>query len=271
MSLKYKIKDWMLRKYKDREIPYDERKQLQIEILKEVDVFCRKNNIKYCLAYGTMLGAVRHKGYIPWDDDIDIHMPYPDMIRFKKEFYSDNYMYIDADNYEHYTFAFSRVVDKRTFTMGLFTFKCHGYGLCIDLYPVLGLPDNYKDTEKYIQELFAWENKMEPIHRLQNRINGRMPFSIYPLDKYVKEGRTLFAKYPYEGATKWIGGSSSPCFGQIMDFNLFNETIEMEFEGNLFLVPKEYDKYLSLRYGEYMQLPPENKRVPSHPRVCYWK
>lgn len=271
MSLKYKIKDWMLRKYKDKEISYEERKKLQVDVLKEVDSFCRTHDIKYCLAYGTMLGAVRHKGYIPWDDDVDIHMPYPDMIRFKNEFKSENYMYIDADSYEHYTFAFSRVIDKRTFTTGLFTCKRHEYGVCIDLYPIIGLPDDAKKTADYIHNLVVWEKKMNQIHRLQNRFNGRMPFSVYPLDKYIDEGRRLFEKYPFEGATKWIGGSSSPCFEQIIDFKMFDDLIEMKFENDFFLVPREYDKYLTLRYGNYMQFPPEEKRIPSHPRICYWK
>ena len=104
MNIKRIIKKWLLSSYQDRAISYDERKKLQVEILREIDEFCRNNNIRYCLAYGTMLGAVRHKGYIPWDDDIDIHMPYPDMVRFRDEFKSEKYMYLDADNYKHFTF-----------------------------------------------------------------------------------------------------------------------------------------------------------------------
>lgn len=261
----------MLRRYRDKEISYEERKKLQVDVLKEVDSFCRTHGIRYCLAYGTMLGAVRHKGYIPWDDDIDIHMSYPDMIRFKKEFVSDKYMYIDADNYKHYAFAFSRVIDKRTFITGLFAYKRHDYGVCIDLYPILGLPNDAKEANDYMQDLVLWEKKMNRVHRRQNRFNGRMPFSVYPLDKYIDEGRRLFAKYSYGSASRWIGGSSSPCFEQIIDFDLFDDLIEMKFENDYFFVPREYDKYLTLRYGNYLQLPPEEKRVPSHPRICYWK
>ena len=271
MSLKYTIKNWMLRKYKNKEISYDERKKLQVDILREVDTFCRTHDIRYCLAYGTLLGAVRHKGYIPWDDDIDIHMPYPDMIKFKNEFKSDKYMYVDADNYKHFTFFFSRVIDKRTFTTGLFAFKKHDYGVCIDLYPVLGLPKSSKDTDAFIQELALWNKKECRVHSLQNRFNGRMPFSIYPLDRIIEEGRNLYFKYPYEGATKWFGGAATPYYDKVFDFDMFDNPIDMNFEDYRFLVPKEYDKYLTLNYGNYMQLPPEEKRVPAHPRICYWK
>ena len=71
---------------KKNAITLDERKQIQLEMLIEIDKFCREHNIKYMLAYGTLIGAVRHKGYIPWDDDVDISMPLEDILRFKNEF-----------------------------------------------------------------------------------------------------------------------------------------------------------------------------------------
>ena len=73
----------------DRLITLEQRKQIQLEMLSEIDTFCRTHGIRYMIAFGTLLGAVRHKGYIPWDDDVDISMPIDDMLRFKNEFKSD--------------------------------------------------------------------------------------------------------------------------------------------------------------------------------------
>ena len=74
----------MLQKMKKNKKPIsiEERKVVQLEMLKEINSFCKANNIRYSLAFGTLLGAVRHKGFIPWDDDVDIMMPLPDMLRF---------------------------------------------------------------------------------------------------------------------------------------------------------------------------------------------
>ena len=91
-------------------------KEIQLEMLDEVDSFCRKNSIKYSLAFGTLLGAIRHKGYIPWDDDMDIVMPLPDMLRFKKEFRSKLLKYCDIETEPNYEFSFSRITYTPTYS-----------------------------------------------------------------------------------------------------------------------------------------------------------
>ena len=80
-----------------QEISFEEKKRIQLEMLDEIDAFCRANNIRYSIAFGTLLGAVRHKGFIPWDDDVDIMMPLPDLMRFKQMFKSNTIDYLDVD------------------------------------------------------------------------------------------------------------------------------------------------------------------------------
>ena len=72
-----------------KKISFEKQKEIQLEMLKEIDYFCKHNSIRYSLAFGTLLGAIRHKGYIPWDDDVDIMMPYPDLIKLKRLFSSE--------------------------------------------------------------------------------------------------------------------------------------------------------------------------------------
>lgn len=269
MSLKNTIKKMLLGRYKSKEISFEEQKKMQIEMLKEVDAFCRVRNIRYCLGYGTMLGAVRHKGYIPWDDDVDILMPYPDMMRFKEEFRSDRYAYADIDTYKHFTFAFSRVYDKRTVTRAI-PFGHTSYGICMDVYPVFGLPNDEKEIEPFMVELQKRLDAKEKIHVFQNKFNGRMPFRIYPLDKPTREYYDFIRQFPYEESSKFFC-AGWPFIDQIFDVDYFANLIDADFEGERFLIPKEYDKYLTQRYGDYMQFPPEEKRIPMHNRVSYWK
>ena len=101
---------------KKQELNVEDRKQLYLEMMDEVDVFCRNNNIKYSLTCGTLIGAIRHNGFIPWDDDFDIAMPLPDMLRFKKEFHSENLRYVDIDIDSSYLFSFSRIESLKTYS-----------------------------------------------------------------------------------------------------------------------------------------------------------
>ena len=96
-------------KEKGRRLTTDDIRALQLEMMDEIDAFCRANGIRYALAFGTMLGAIRHKGFIPWDDDMDIIMPLEDMMLFKKKFQSNTIQYLDIDTCKHYDYHFSRV------------------------------------------------------------------------------------------------------------------------------------------------------------------
>lgn len=97
---------------KAKEITFEERKTIQLDMLKEIDAFCRTNNIRYTLACGTLIGAIRHGGYIPWDDDVDITMPYDDMLKFKKLFKSETMKYCDIETEKNYGYEFSRIIHK---------------------------------------------------------------------------------------------------------------------------------------------------------------
>ena len=136
---------------KARRVTDKEVKQIQLEMLDEIDAFCRQNNIRYSLAFGTLLGAVRHKGYIPWDDDVDIIMPLPDMLRFKKIFQSDKLQYCDIDTTLHYEYHFSRICYKQTFSKRGWASK--SYGINIDLYPVVGLPSSIEEVDAFFKSI----------------------------------------------------------------------------------------------------------------------
>ena len=257
-----------------REVFAEELKQIQLEILKDVAAYCEEHGICYVLKYGTLLGAVRHKGYIPWDDDIDIAMPRPDYDRFVKEYGRGFYKVLEYSKDKKYPYAFAKVVDTRTALHEPSQIK-YPMGIYIDIFPVDGVPADLQERAVFLKKA----------NRLAHMANLKKVSFDYPVDwKHrlihiaVKtlmlpiSNRRLVAwqvkhttKYPFDTSeragvmtirhTYSDGSSKRTCFEKRMD---------VEFEGCMFKAPEEYDTYLTDMYGNYMQLPPDSKRVSHH-------
>ena len=129
-----------------REISVSESRNIQIGILEEVDRFCLINNLTYFMSYGTLLGAVRHKGFIPWDDDIDIAMPYPDYMRFCAE-YSGKYYKINHWTHQpNFHCNYAKFEDTRTISKEEIV-QDYTMGINIDVAPIIGLPDDFESAQ----------------------------------------------------------------------------------------------------------------------------
>lgn len=255
---------------KDNSISVEERKKIQLQILIEVDLFCREHGIKYMIAYGTLLGAIRHKGYIPWDDDIDINMPINDMIRFKNEFHSETLKYCDVDTEPHYEYSFSRIAYTPTYSKkGLISRK---YGICIDLYPVVGLPDTKEKIEQFFKETKELLTiRMKKINRRNHAVKLLPINSILGFDDLMRKYRDQIFKYPYEGSKYFFHNGGPIAWYQVFDYDVFENQVEVEFEGHKFMAPANYHEYLTQCYHDYMTLPPEDKRHIGHGGVYYWR
>ena len=240
-------------------ITLEERRKVQLAMLREVDAFCRANGIRYSLAYGTLLGAVRHKGFIPWDDDMDIMMPLPDLLRFKKEFRSDIAEYGDVDNQAYYEFPHSKVVHKLSYHQSGLVVKT--YGINIDLYPVLGLPGTKEEIDSFFKGAQDILRRRKLLMKWRNRIVRTIPIRSIPL--YYRY-QIKYRDYPYDNSNYHF------CFGgelewrNIYDFDLFENVIDLPFEGEKFMAISCYDTFLTQFYGDYMTPPPENQRHPYH-------
>lgn len=251
-------------------ITLEDRRQIQLEMLDEIDEFCRVHNLRYSLAFGTLLGAIRHKGYIPWDDDVDIIMPLPDMVQFKEIFKSEKLKYCDIDTEPYYEYNFSRICYLPTYSIKGIIVK--SYGVSIDLYPVIGLPK----TVDEINAFFSLEDKMCKKRRFmitwRNRLIRRIPIKTLPGFSRLMRKYTEFVNYsyPYDNSNYKLHAGRT-VWDNVFDFDVFSEMIEVDFEGHRYMAPAEYHKYLSHCYGDYMKLPPEDKRHPYHGFVCYWK
>lgn len=254
-----------------QEISFEERKRIQLDMLDVIDDFCRKNGIRYSIAFGTLLGAVRHKGFIPWDDDVDIMMPLPDLLKFKASFKSDKYKYIDVDLDRTYAFDFSRVAAINTYNQEGPVSK--SYGVCIDVYVLVGLPANIDD---YFAKVSRITNIRLKMVRLRRALVSRLPIKNIPFYSYIQKlNRDTFFNeaISYQEAVKYyiIAGPLNIKEKMTYDRDLFKEICELSFEDRTYCAISDWDYFLTLRYGNYMQLPPEDQRHPYHGGHYYWK
>lgn len=259
-----------------KKITIEEKRSILLEMLQEVDTFCRSHKIRYSLSSGTLIGAIRHKGFIPWDDDLDITMPLPDMLCFKEEFVSAKIKYCDVDTERNHFFQFSRLVYLPTYSkVGVFNNK--GLGVNIDVYPIVGLPSDEKDRDSYFKQAMKLYSRRKPLMKLSRGIRKLTPLNCFPgTRQIVREYRdwVLFRSNPYEKSECFfrIADAMKPNIIKldILDFDLFDRLIELPFENVMCKATAHYHKYLTQKYGDYMQFPPESERVSKH-EIDYWR
>lgn len=259
-----------------RKISFEEQRTIQLQLLQQVSTFCQENNLKYFLAYGTLLGAIRHKGFIPWDDDIDIAMPRSDYERFIRTF-NDAFQYskvVDMYSNKKYGFAFAKVHDIRTIVNET-QYHQDCFGVYVDIFPIDGIKDEmqiYKSLR--LRKLLHTKKANFTQRKLSKKIInffGKIvlfPFSVHFL---LEQADKNAKKYAF-GTTQKAACIVDP-FGprEIVDTSVFVSTIDHEFEGNKYKIPIGYDKWLTSIYGDYMKLPPIEKRVTHHVSEAYWK
>ncbi|MBO7366829.1 MAG: LicD family protein [Bacteroidales bacterium] len=275
-----------------RKLTLAELQQVSLDILKEVHDFCIAREIRYSLAYGTLIGAVRHKGFIPWDDDVDIVMPRPDYDRFFAEFSSPSLSAIKEGSKESYL-AFGRVYDKeRTVCDTLIPHgKNYKGGVWIDIFPIDGASDNFEEFSAEAASLKKlWRTQIrcrcsktsfKGLFRLCDNYKDFLWFTAIKLScagnfilrkanaEIIRSDRQI----PWGATGHWA--QISCLDGGDKDYHRtedFSSTVILPFEGHEFLAMNGYDNVLRHIYGDYMQLPPEEDRKPKQGFVhFYWK
>ena len=264
-----------------KEIGLEELKQLQLNILLSVHEFCMNNNIEYSLAAGTLIGAVRHKGYIPWDDDVDICMTRPNYDKFINSFnghYNNLHVLAPEHNWNYYA-PYANVCDNRT----ILRESLNGHngvevGVKIDVFPIDGCP---VDPHKYYNlcKIVYWNNRKMFAQRtpfLNNPLGLLKVFvkkflaSYRTYSSFQKEIYNVVIQNDYESSELAGQMTFDPCAFRLPK-EIFDTYIDVEFEGYKFRAVKEYDHFLRHRYGNYMKLPPLDQRVAHHGFTAYWK
>ena len=264
-----------------KEININELKKIQVEILDYIDKFCKKNKINYWIDCGTLLGAIRHSGYIPWDDDIDIGMLRDDYDKFLRLFNNEDskYKLLAVENNNDYYFAFGKVVDTNTVLFEPDEETGIKTGVYIDVF----VYDNAPDDDKLVKEMYDkrdYYNKFR-IAQLYPSLYDKTSFkkrimrfflNLYlkflPKNYYTKKCIQNSKKYIYNN-TKRVGNFTSDA-KIICDKHIFNSFIPVTFENKKYPAPVGYDEWLKAFYGDYMKLPPKEKQVSNHKFKAYY-
>lgn len=275
-------KDGNERLLEKRPLTFEDKKGLSIQILHEVDDFCVKNNIKYSLAYGTLIGAIRHKGFIPWDDDVDIMMLRSDYERFVGLFNHDATQMFSVASYEtddNFRFPMAKVSCNVTTNEEL---GLDRYGYAIDVFPIDKFPASENELRKVIKKKnWYWNlmalktmkwNKTRSLGKNLIMSASKAFVNFIPYSLIHKMMRRDVYKYEQLQSNYLLGCLYTP-YGErdIFPKGFFDTYIPVVYENCSFPVIKEYDKYLTSVYGDYMRLPPEEKRVTHHSFNAFWK
>ena len=253
-------------------IGINELRRVQLEILDDVHAFCSSNHISYSLCGGTILGAVRHQGYIPWDDDIDLMMPRSAYERFKAGYKSEQNEIVDLSKLEVCEEQFIKVSRKGT-CMEDSILKRRLFGVNIDIFPIDGMPENYAPYVEKLQSIHQRIVRLNPYYKATTSHKFYW-FIRYSLKTVFQRDRhnTIQMKQELEKMALAHLPQDSPLSTVIYgDFKVFPFASKMFFdlqnilfEGKEYPCIKETDLYLKTVYGDYMQLPPEEKRISHH-------
>ena len=260
-----------------------ELREIQLGLLDKVLDFCRENHLHCWLYGGTLLGAVRHKGYIPWDDDIDLTMPRGDFIRFMKEFPQDErFGILSIVTSKRCCYNHAKVFDRRTRIREKITVD-QELGVNIDIFPLDNLTDDHQQAVELVHRILFWQKILwiKLIKFKKDRSLGKtlilatgklltLPISVWQVaHKIYKMSQT----YSLNTNSIYVGPVSSLSYREreIFKREWFAEDAEMMFEGRSCSVPCGWDALLTQVYGDYMTPPPVEKRSSTHNFTAEWE
>lgn len=258
---------------------------IALGVLVYIDKICKENNIEYSLAGGTALGAVRHGGFIPWDDDIDIVMTRPNYEKFLSVMdntSSDKYKCLHyGKDFPNYFYRFAKVCDlSTTLEEGKYIHN-RELGISVDVFPSDGVDEKnikkvFKKAKYYGAMLMVSASKKytkSPHGFLRSVVKffGYLYAKIWGWKHWHNKYEKLVSKYQFEDHNKTLVYCGMYGLNEVFDKDIYSNLSTISFEGIIFPVVNDTDKYLKALYKNYMQLPPKEKQVSHHEFKIYKK
>lgn len=244
--------------------------RIEVEMLIEIDRICKKCGIQYCISAGTLLGAVRHQGFIPWDDDADIAFLRTEYEKFRKacetELDHERFYFQDYRNTPGYRWGYGKLRRKGTKFIRLYQeHMIYEQGVFVDIMPYDFVPDNFIKRKIHNFVCFLYRKCFwAPLGKMQSKGIEKIIYWVLDKisDKKIYSSYSKFIEKSNKKNTKRIRILTFPVPGRENGYlyKCFTDLIPMKFEGIEVMGMRDYDVYLSYKYGNYMQLPPVEKR-----------
>lgn len=257
---------------------------IELDILDYIADFCETNHLRYFLIGGTLLGAVRHHGFIPWDNDIDICMPRPDYDRLGQlmDSQADSiYRLLRVNNKNNYFAPYFKLTDTRTYLVETDTpYRMDEMGAFIDIFPVDGICSDFVKAERIRFTVDKWSRRISRATPefeglgLQEKIKKMIMVAMFrPLGRanLLKLLSDVMRQYPYDQSDYVVSTFGLRGKKEIVDCGIFSDHVFLEFEKKQYRAPIGYDTYLKRMYGNYMELPPVEERFQPHTIKVWWR
>lgn len=244
------------------------------------DKMCKEHDLVYYLAYGTLLGAVRHQGFIPWDDDVDVVMPredYDKLLTIYEDVLPSNFVLHYYKNTPNHFLSFAKICDKNTTVVEKANYA-NDYrieGIYIDIFPLDGMGDNYKKAYNRAQRTLIYktiiDSSTEVFERKKRALWKQIIINwgrLFDSKKVQEKLDRFLRKKPY-AKSKYISmASGSHSTRRVVKKEIFGTPQKIKFGDYYFNAPEQAEEYLRIEYGDFMKLPPEEKRV-GHSSIVY--
>ena len=262
-----------------KKLDIDEIKEVELGVMDYIHNICKEKGINYSLAYGSLLGAVRHRGFIPWDDDLDIALKRDQYDQLYQAILEDNnsiYKAVSWENDSRYPYPFYRVYDSRTVYENNYIQNDIELGICVDIFPF----DDYKDVNKEITKLDMYRRlSVYTLYGIRNKEAGiknivrYLMLVVFRLTRVKTWNKKLNDCSRVPVNSEYIDYlMESKKYSTKIDAKALDEVIECKFEDRVYNIPKDYDHILTTIYGEdYMEIPPLEKRIQHDDFVAYIK
>lgn len=264
----------------------EEVRERQLKLLGEFNDYCIENNITYFAFAGTLLGAVRHKGFIPWDNDIDLAVPrhdYERMICLLKDDSAHPYFrFLCYENDKNYLWQHGRISDKKTYMKTVGGYK--KLGLSIDIFPLDNQGDSLKKAKKNLRKIhkcvqfriMAYDKKYKKLHYPKGNF-FRKAFTLFEFycighsnqEYWVKKNIKLAPKFNNIGLTRFFGCNSNDKYTVVCERNEYEHTIPLDFENTKIPAPNGFHTILTKYYGDYMSPPKRKEQTYYEKNTCH--